>query len=92
VRETDPLVLLEHPYLRVGAELSAACARLAEGAPRLSAPFLILHGDLDRRTDPQGSREIHDRAGSEDKTLVIVEVRKEERGEPEGFCMVSNTT
>jgi alpha-beta hydrolase superfamily lysophospholipase len=41
---------------RLSTEVTAAIARVQEGAPNLSVPLLILHGSDDRMVPPDGSR------------------------------------
>jgi alpha-beta hydrolase superfamily lysophospholipase len=41
---------------RLSTEVTAAIARVQEGAPNLSVPLLILHGSEDRMVPPDGSR------------------------------------
>ena len=59
-------------YLRVTRALSANDrARLKA----FQAPFVVFHGDGDTLTDPRGSRDLYEAAGSKDKTLRILENR-----------------
>jgi alpha-beta hydrolase superfamily lysophospholipase len=41
---------------RLSTEVTAAIARVQDGAPKLSVPLLILHGSADRMVPPDGSR------------------------------------
>lgn len=38
----------------------------------LAVPLLVCHGDSDRITDIQGSKRLHEKCGSKDKTLEVV--------------------
>lgn len=67
----DPLVSLKAPPARTGAELLSAMEANRDAAPEMSLPVYLFHGDADRLTDPQGSREIHALWGGADKTLRI---------------------
>ncbi|MCF8197461.1 MAG: lysophospholipase [Sulfuritalea sp.] len=67
----DPLVSLEAPPARTGAELLQAMASNREAAKGLRVPVYLFHGDADRLTDPAGSQEIHDLWGGPDRTLRI---------------------
>ncbi|HUT11010.1 MAG TPA: lysophospholipase [Thermoguttaceae bacterium] len=69
----DPLVFHEKFTVRIGAEILDAAQHLQDHAPSLRLPLLILQGTADRIVDPTGSRLLHDRAGSTDKTLRIYE-------------------
>jgi len=67
----DPLVSLEAPPARTGAELLQAMATSQEAAARLTLPVYLFHGDADRLTDPAGSREIFDAWGGADRSLRL---------------------
>lgn len=67
----DPLVSLEAPPARTGAELLQAMATNRAAADSLTLPVYLFHGDADRLTDPAGSREIHDLWGGADRTLRL---------------------
>jgi alpha-beta hydrolase superfamily lysophospholipase len=41
---------------RLSTEVTAAIARVQDGAPNFSVPLLILHGSDDRMVPPDGSR------------------------------------
>ncbi|MBI5900029.1 MAG: lysophospholipase [Rhodocyclales bacterium] len=68
---SDPLVSLAAPPARTGAELLAAMDANRVAAASLHLPVYLFHGDADRLTDPQGSREIFQAWGGADKTLRI---------------------
>jgi acylglycerol lipase len=44
---------------------------LREQMDLIKVPVLIMHGQEDRLTSPQGSRELYEGIGSSDKTLKI---------------------
>ena len=67
----DPLVSLQAPPARTGAELLRAMAVNRAAAAGLTVPVYLLHGDADRLTDPAGSREIFDLWGGPDRTLRL---------------------
>ena len=67
----DPLVSLQAPPARTGAELLQAMAANRAAAAGLSLPVYLFHGDADRLTDPAGSREIFDLWGGPDRTLRL---------------------
>jgi alpha-beta hydrolase superfamily lysophospholipase len=39
--------------------------------PSLTLPLLVMHGEKDKLTNPEGSKLVHELAGSTDKTLTI---------------------
>ena len=69
--QADPLVYHGRMPTRTGHEILQAGERLLQQSERLTVPFLILHGRGDVVTSPDGSRELHDRAQSTDKTLKL---------------------
>ena len=71
--KADPEVRDEvQPTLTV-AEMVRADERLEREFGSFHLPVLILHGDADKVTRPDGSRQFHAAAGSADKTLKIYE-------------------
>jgi acylglycerol lipase len=69
----DPLVHHGAIPARTGAELLLAMARIERGRAALRAPLLVYHGTADKLTEPEGSREFGQHAGSPDKTLTLYE-------------------
>ncbi|WP_310451097.1 alpha/beta hydrolase [Sulfuritalea sp.] len=67
----DPLVSLQAPPARTGAELLRIMAANRVSAPGLDVPVYLFHGDADRLTDPAGSREIFDLWGGPDRSLRL---------------------
>jgi len=67
----DPLVSLQAPPARTGAELLQAMAANRAAAAELSLPVYLFHGDADRLTDPAGSKEIFEVWGGPDRTLRL---------------------
>lgn len=67
----DPLVFHGKASARMVRELFAGMATLQAGAPGITLPMLILHGDADVMTSPDGSRYLHQHITSADKTLTI---------------------
>ncbi|MDO8606711.1 MAG: lysophospholipase [Phaeospirillum sp.] len=67
----DPLVSLQAPPARTGAELLRMMAVNRAAAVNLTVPVYLFHGDADRLTDPAGSREICDLWGGPDRTLRL---------------------
>ena len=57
--------------------------RVPEGMEQLRIPLLFLHGEADVTAHPDGSRAAVERAGSEDKTLIVYdEMRHDLFNEP----------
>ena len=69
----DPLVHHGAIPARTGAELLLAMARIERGRSSLRVPLLVYHGTADKLTEPAGSREFGQHAGSPDKTLTLHE-------------------
>ena len=75
VREyvTDPLVYHGGIPARTGAEMNRAMERIRQRMETLEEPLLIMHGTCDLLADPEGSRQLYDRAESDDKDLRLYE-------------------
>ncbi|MCC6486247.1 MAG: lysophospholipase [Candidatus Hydrogenedentes bacterium] len=67
----DSLRYIGRMNARSGLEMMKAMTRLDGCMERISVPLLVLHGTADRLTDPEGSRVLHTRAASADKTLRL---------------------
>jgi acylglycerol lipase len=67
--QADPLVFHGRIPTKTGYEILQAGKRLLEQSKSLTVPFLILHGTADVVSSPDGSRELHTRSESTDKTL-----------------------
>jgi acylglycerol lipase len=67
----DPLVYRGKITCRFAAEMIKILRRLPSQMPDINLPLLVMHGTADRLGDPEGSRLLYDRAGSEDKTLKL---------------------
>jgi acylglycerol lipase len=74
----DPIVIegvLSDPFFhrrgtaRLSTEVTAAIARVQEGAARFSVPLLILHGSADRMVPPDGSRDFFSKVRFPDREL-----------------------
>jgi alpha-beta hydrolase superfamily lysophospholipase len=65
----DPLVHHGKLPARTVAEIAAAVERLPDAVPALRLPVLIMAGTADHIVPPSGSRMVHARAGSVDRTL-----------------------
>lgn len=69
----DPLVYRGKIRARMGAELIRITRELPARLGEIKLPILIMQGSEDRLSDPEGSRILYERVGSEDKTLKIYE-------------------
>lgn len=67
----DPMIEDGAGPARTAAELIAARERLQPREGEIRAPLLVLHGTADAVCNPDGSRELVQRAGSVDKTLIM---------------------
>jgi acylglycerol lipase len=67
----DPLVHHGAIPARTGAEILLAMARIERGRAGLRVPLLVYHGTADKLTEPDGSRDFGQHAGSPDKTLTL---------------------
>jgi acylglycerol lipase len=69
--EEDPLVYHGKLPARSVSELTSAVQRFPTEVPGLRLPLLVMHGDADELVPLAGSRMVHERAGSDDKTLRV---------------------
>lgn len=82
--EQDPLVHHGKLPARTVAELTGAVRRFPDEVPALRLPLLVMHGGEDSLTTIAGSRMVHERASSSDKSLEIYDgLRHEILNEPE---------
>jgi len=68
---SDPLVHHGKVSARLVHELFVAMAGAIDRAADITLPLLILHGGADRLTSLSGSELLHERVGSQDKTLTV---------------------
>ena len=68
---SDPLVHHAKLPVRTVTEIAAATEGFPAQVPALTLPLLLVHGSDDRLAPVQGSRMVHERAGSQDKTLHV---------------------
>jgi lysophospholipase len=69
--KADPLNHHGKIGARLARELFDAMAAARAGAPRLTLPLLVQHGDADRMAAPAGGHYLFDHAGSADKALKL---------------------
>ncbi len=71
--DTDPLGYHGRIKAKTGAEMLRATNRIQACMEDVTLPLLLLHGTADRLCDVNGSRQMHARAKSSDKTLKLFE-------------------
>ncbi len=71
--DADPLVDRGKMHAGTVAAMFRAVRTIEKGAPRIHWPLLVMHGAEDRLASPDGSRALHERASSQDKTLRLYE-------------------
>jgi alpha-beta hydrolase superfamily lysophospholipase len=69
--EGDPLVYHGRVKAGLAAAMMRAARRTDRDAARIDVPLLLMHGGDDKLTSPDGSRRLHERVGSVDRTLRI---------------------
>ncbi|KAI3931132.1 hypothetical protein MKX01_029322 [Papaver californicum] len=68
---SDPLVYTGYIRVRTGAEILRISSFLQERMSKVTIPFIVLHGTADAVTDPNGSRRLHEKAASTDKSIKL---------------------
>jgi alpha-beta hydrolase superfamily lysophospholipase len=69
----DPLVYRGKVSARLGAEILSMIEKLPKQIPQISLPILIMHGVIDRLSDPASSKMLYELVQSKDKTLKMYE-------------------
>lgn len=69
----DPLIYHGNGPARTAKELLKALGQIEEKMPEVDVPFIVLHGDKDVITNPDGSRQLFAKAKATDKTIQIYE-------------------
>lgn len=67
----DPLVSGHKISARLAAEMMVNMELVQSQAAKITIPILLLHGEKDNLTSPEGSVFLHERVGSHEKTLKI---------------------
>eukprot|EP00276_Gloeochaete_wittrockiana_P001647 CAMPEP_0184672070 /NCGR_PEP_ID=MMETSP0308-20130426/85880_1 /TAXON_ID=38269 /ORGANISM="Gloeochaete witrockiana, Strain SAG 46.84" /LENGTH=306 /DNA_ID=CAMNT_0027119325 /DNA_START=562 /DNA_END=1479 /DNA_ORIENTATION=- len=67
----DPLSNHDKIKLWMGWECLKACERISATMEDITSPFLVVHGGYDQTTDLSASKELQERAQSQDKTLKV---------------------
>lgn len=69
--KNDPLIYQENIPARTGYELYKMMQFIQQKAENFDLPFLLIHGDADRLTNPKGSELFFGKAKSKDKTFRL---------------------
>jgi acylglycerol lipase len=69
--DNDPLVYRGGIPARTGAEFNRAIKLIQQQMELVTLPLLILSGTADRLSDPEGSKQLYERAQSKDKILKL---------------------
>ena len=67
----DPLVYNGKTTARLSVELLKAIIRVNDEMEKIIVPFIVLQGSEDRLVNPEGANMLHEKAGSEDKTIRL---------------------
>lgn len=68
---TDPLIMQQKGPARTARELFSTVSANSEKFRDIDVPLLILHGERDQVTSPEGSRELYGLAKTADKALKL---------------------
>lgn len=71
--DQDPLAFHGKVKARTGQQFQAAIDRAHADFPLVTTPVLVIHGSADKVVSPEGSRQLYERCGSQDKTLKLYE-------------------
>ncbi|KAJ6817099.1 putative caffeoylshikimate esterase [Iris pallida] len=68
---SNKLIYQDKPRLKTALELLRTSINVEDSLTMVTMPFFVLHGEADTVTDPEVSRALYQRAGSEDKTIKL---------------------
>lgn len=68
---TNPYFYKGRPRLKTGCELLKVCLKIEKRLHQVSLPFIVVHGQDDKVTDPSVSRLLYKIASSKDKTFKL---------------------
>jgi lysophospholipase len=89
----DALVHHGRTPARTASEIIRAIRVVRERAAEIELPLLVMHGSRDQVTDVEGSRMLHERASSHDKTLRVYDgLYHEIMNEPERESVLGELT
>jgi len=84
IYKDDPLIYHGPVILNMGCQLLYLIEEVEKTVPDVSFPFLVMHGSDDTVTYPDGSRNLHEKALSKDKSIKIFEGCLHELGHESG--------
>jgi len=67
--DSDPLNFRGGTPAHTAAEFARTMQRIKDGMPEFRLPVVIMYGTADRLVDPEGSKQLYERASSTDKTM-----------------------
>lgn len=89
--DTDPLIYRGGILARTGAEFNRAIKLIQGQMELVTLPLLIMSGTADRLSDPEGSKQLYERAQTSDKTLKLYDgFYHEVMNEPEKETVLSD--
>ncbi|MEW4466656.1 lysophospholipase [Parasphingorhabdus sp. JC815] len=89
----DPLVSGSKISARLAAEMMVQMEKIQSEAAKITIPLMLLHGENDSLTAPEGSVFLHERISSDEKKLKIYpELFHEVFNEPEKDLVLSDMT
>ncbi|XP_047327229.1 caffeoylshikimate esterase-like [Impatiens glandulifera] len=68
---SNKMIYQDKPRLKTALELLRTSMNLEATLHEIILPFLVLHGEEDKVTDPEVSRALYEKAKSEDKTMKL---------------------
>ncbi|ONK62921.1 uncharacterized protein A4U43_C07F9500 [Asparagus officinalis] len=68
---SNKLIYQDKPRMKTALELLRTSMDLEESLARVKMPFLVLHGEADKVTDPEVSLALYKNAGSSDKKMKL---------------------
>ena len=69
--KSNPIGYNDKTTLKTGLILLKLCAHIQNNMDKIKIPFLVCHGEMDKITDPNGSKYLYNNAVSNDKTIKI---------------------
>ncbi|XP_047308148.1 caffeoylshikimate esterase-like [Impatiens glandulifera] len=68
---SNKMIYQDKPRLKTALELLRTSMHLENTLSEITMPFLVLHGESDKVTDPEVSKALFERASSADKTMKL---------------------
>ncbi len=70
--QQDPLMTTRTIYAISGTSIYVQSKRASKRYSHVTSPILLIHGDQDKTTDPEGSKRMYHEVTSKDKELMII--------------------